>query len=130
MRQAVMLALPKDKAAEWPVASDSVQAISCLIEALYHFTLQGRHFLYESSVEGVLHILMHLAHSPTYLAIITGKDTTLPSCICKSNPSGVCKEDYKVTAPTDDSYCHFHCPHRFWAPAGGGGMNTEHRAHA
>lgn len=69
------MALPSDKVGEWPVAADSVQAISCLIEALYQFTLQGKNFLYESSVEGILHVLHHLSQSPTYLAIITGQNT-------------------------------------------------------
>ena len=70
--QAVTKALPLETCASWAVAPDSVQAISCLVTALNLYNLQGRDFMYESSVEGVLHVLKHLGQSPAYLGIICG----------------------------------------------------------
>ncbi len=70
--QLVALALPTAKVADWRIAKDSVQAISCLIEALYLFSKDGKHLLYESSILGILLILQHLGQNQTYLAIITG----------------------------------------------------------
>ena len=54
------------------VAPDAVQAVSCLVEALHQFTLQGSAFLYEASVAALLATLMHLSRSPAQLAILTG----------------------------------------------------------
>ena len=40
--------------------------------ALNLYNVHGRDFLYESSVEGILHVLRHLGQSPAYLGIVTG----------------------------------------------------------
>jgi len=71
--QAVTKALPLDSCNNWAVAPDSVQAISCMITALNLYNIHGKDFLYESSVEGVLHVLKHLGQSPAYLGIISGE---------------------------------------------------------
>ncbi len=70
--QLVGLALPTDRVSDWCIAKDSVQAISCLIEALHLFNTNGKHLLYETSVLGILLVLQHLAQNQTYLTIITG----------------------------------------------------------
>ena len=70
--QLVGLALPTDRVADWCIAKDSVQAISCLVEALHLFNTTGRHLLYETSVLGILLILQHLGQNQSYLTIITG----------------------------------------------------------
>ena len=70
--QAVTKALPLETCASWRVAPDSVQAVSCLVTALNLYNAHGRDFLYESSVEGILHVLRHLGQSPAYLGIVTG----------------------------------------------------------
>ena len=70
--QAVTKALPLETCASWRVAPDSVQAVSCLVTALNLYNVHGRDFLYESSVEGILHVLRHLGQSPAYLGIVTG----------------------------------------------------------
>ena len=49
-----------------------MQAVSCLVTALNLYNMYGKDFLYESSVEGVLHVLRHLGQSPAYLGIVTG----------------------------------------------------------
>jgi hypothetical protein len=54
------------------VAPDAVQAVSCLVEALHQFSLQGSAFLYEASVAAMLGVLLRLSQSPAYLAILTG----------------------------------------------------------
>ena len=41
--------------------------------ALNLYNVHGRDFLYESSVEGILHVLRHLGQSPAYLGIVTGR---------------------------------------------------------
>jgi hypothetical protein len=71
--QAVTRALPLETCASWTVAPDSVQAVSCMVTALNLFNIHGKDFLYESSVEGILHVLKHLGQSPAYLGIITGR---------------------------------------------------------
>lgn len=70
--QAVTRALPLETCNNWTVAPDSVQAVSCMVTALNLFNVNGKDFLYESSVEGVLHVLKHLGQSPAYLGIIAG----------------------------------------------------------
>lgn len=50
-----------------------MQAVSCLVTALNLYNVHGRDFLYESSVEGILHVLRHLGQSPAYLGIVTGR---------------------------------------------------------
>ncbi|CAL8467978.1 g7516 [Coccomyxa elongata] len=72
LKDLVGLALPTDRVSDWCIAKDSVQAISCLIEALHLFNTNGKHLLYETSVLGILLILQHLAQNQTYLTIITG----------------------------------------------------------
>lgn len=44
-----------------------------MVTALNLFNIHGKDFLYESSVEGILHVLKHLGQSPAYLGIITGR---------------------------------------------------------
>jgi hypothetical protein len=78
--QLVALALPTARVSDWRIAKDSVQAISCLIEGLYLFSKDGKHFLYESSVMGILLILQHLGQNQTYLAIITGATVLWDEC--------------------------------------------------
>ena len=70
--QAVTKALPLETSASWKVAPDSVQAVSCLVTALNLYNMHGKDFLYESSVEGILHVLKHLGQSPAYLGIVAG----------------------------------------------------------
>lgn len=79
--QLVGVALPTDRVADWCIAKDSVQAISCLIEALHLFNTNGKHLLYETSVLGILLILQHLAQNQSYLTIITGRH---PWLLCQS----------------------------------------------
>lgn len=66
--------MPLSKMGEWSIARDSVQAISCLVEALYIFSREGKHLLYETSVQSILLVLEHLSNNSTYLAIITGSE--------------------------------------------------------
>ena len=72
MAQAVTRALPLETCNNWAVAPDSVQAISCMVTALNLYNIHGKDFIYESSVEGVLHVLKHLGQSSAYLGIICG----------------------------------------------------------
>ena len=44
-----------------------------MVTALNLFNIRGKDFLYESSVEGILHVLKHLGQSQAYLGIITGR---------------------------------------------------------
>ena len=72
LAQIITLALPAATAAEWAIAPDAVQAISCLVEALHLYVSRGKGFLYDAGAEAVLDVLMHLSQSPSYLMIITG----------------------------------------------------------
>ncbi len=65
-------ALPLETCNNWTVAPDSVQAISCMVTALNLYNIHSKDFIYESSVEGVLHVLKHLGQSSAYLGIICG----------------------------------------------------------
>ena len=71
--QAVTKALPLETCNNWTVAPDSVQAISCMVTALNLYNIHGKDFIYETSVEGVLHVLKHLGQSSAYLGIICGE---------------------------------------------------------
>lgn len=77
LTQAVSKALPLETCNNWGVAPDSVQAVSCMVTALNLYNIHGKDFIYESSVEGVLHVLKHLGQSSAYLGIICGEQCPL-----------------------------------------------------